>query len=401
MPNLDSHSQLSFVAAGRQFGELSLGEFWTTEIVSGIDMFSVVLLIGTLLVGFIISLIVNSILRKLDQALDSSSVRHAFFSAFDGPLRWMILVASGWLGIQMLLHSREVGDRELETILTASGDQSISAYDAILVCELPFLLWFCFRAVNTITGVWALRAAETEGTYDDQLVPIARTGSKIVVSIIGVVMIIQNLGGDVSSLLAGFGIGGVAVAMAAKDTIANLFGSIVIFVDRPFQVGDWVEIGDEEGTVEEVGLRVTRIRTFANSMITVPNSNLTTTPINNWSRMKKRRIKMTLGLTYDTSPEQMDLALKAIRRVLEEDERICQDFMLVNFSGFGASSLDIFVYAFTKTTHWEEFMRVRQEMMLAWMREIDRLGLGFAFPTQTLHIESLPAGKPLADQPRA
>jgi len=212
-------------------------------------------------------------------------------------------------------------------------------------------------------------------------------------------MIIQNAGGDVGSLLAGFGIGGVAVAMASKDTIANLFGSVVIFIDRPFQIGDWVDIGGQEGTVEEVGLRVTRIRTFANSLITVPNSQLTTTAINNWSRMQKRRIKLTIGLTYDSNADQMEKAVEAIRDVLRSDERIAQDFFLVNFTDFGPSSLDIFVYCFTNTVRWDEYMQVRQEVLLAFMRRIQALGLSFAFPSQSVYVESLPDLSPVRPSP--
>nr|WP_255216859.1 mechanosensitive ion channel family protein [Pseudenhygromyxa sp. WMMC2535] len=175
-----------------------------------------------------------------------------------------------------------------------------------------------------------------------------------------------------------------------------MFGSIVIFVDRPFQVGDWVEIGEHEGTIEEVGLRVTRIRTFANSLITIPNSTLTTTAINNWSRMQKRRIKLTIGVTYDATPDQLKAAVDGILEALHGDRRIAQDFMLVNFTNFGASSLEIFVYCFTLTTRWDEYMQIREEVLFEFMRRLHDLGLSFAFPSQSLYIESMPPGRPQA-----
>jgi len=204
-----------------------------------------------------------------------------------------------------------------------------------------------------------------------------------------VVMILQNLGYSVTSLIAGVGLGGAALALASKDTVANLFGSLVIFIDRPFQIGDWVEIGPVEGTVEEVGLRVTLIRTFANSLITVPNAQLTTTAINNWSRMRKRRIKLTLGLTYDTTPDKMEAAVEAVREVLRQEERIDQSFFLVNFTDLGAHSVDIFVYCFTITTRWDEHLQIRQDVLLKFMRAIKDLGLQFAFPTQTIHLAGM------------
>ncbi len=249
-------------------------------------------------------------------------------------------------------------------------------------------IWLGVAVTNSLFKELMVRALETQTPLDEQLLPLIRSSIQIFLIVIGGVTVLQELGYSVSSLIAGLGLGGAAFALASRDTLSNLFGSLVIFIDRPFMVGDWIEIGDIEGTVEEVGLRVTRIRTFANSLITLPNSMLTTQPINNWSRMKKRRIRMTIGLTYDSSPDQVDKAVEAIRKVIREDERMHQDFFLVNFKGFGAYSLDIFVYCFTVTTQWAEHLQVQQELLLKFMREIEALGLSFAFPTQSIHVES-------------
>ncbi len=355
-----------------------LDEFLSREIFGDVTWRAISHLLLSVLGGLAASVVINVVLRAMTRAFGEGSVRHAVVEALYRPLRWALVVAGVWVGV--ILFQRERG-----------GAVDVES-NWFITTELPFLLWFALRLTDNLTSVWLTRAESTEGTYDDQLVPIVRTSGKVVLVIVAVIMIIQNSGGDVGSLLAGFGIGGIAVAMASKDAIANIFGSVVIFVDRPFQIGDWVEIGGQEGTVEEVGLRVTRIRTFANSLITVPNSQLTTTAINNWSRMEKRRIKLTLGLTYDAGADQIEAAVDAIRDVLRNDERIAQDFFLVNFTDFGPSSLDIFVYCFTRTVRWDEYMQVRQEVLLAFMRRMESLGLGFAFPTQSLHIESLPAG---------
>lgn len=354
-----------------------LEEFLSGEILAGVTWRGLAYLFGSILAGLVASFIINGVVRAFARASEAGSLRHAVADAVYRPLRWALMVAGVWIGVILLERDMGVAGVDLESNL-------------FIATELPFLLWFALRLTDNLTAIWLVRAEESEGTYDDQLVPIVRAASKIVLIAVATIMIIQNAGGDVGSLLAGFGIGGVALAMASKDTIANLFGSLVIFVDRPFQVGDWVDIGGQEGTVEEVGLRVTRIRTFANSLITVPNSQLTTTAINNWSRMQKRRIKLTLGLTYDTTAEQMQQAVDAIRETLRNDERIAQDFFLVNFTDFGPSSLDIFVYCFTTTVRWDEYMQVRQEVLLEFMRRIQGLGLGFAFPTQSLHVESFP-----------
>lgn len=332
--------------------------------------------------------IVNVVLRAVMRRTDRDTMRGAILDALDGPLRWAVLVVALWISFVVLTsHASAV----LSDVLSSEREGRL-----FIVSELPFVMWFGLRLTSNLTRLWRLRAKHTETTFDDQLVPVVRKLAKVTVVIVGSLLIVQNLGGQVGSLLAGLGIGGAALALASKDTIANLFGSIVVFVDRPFQVGDWVEIGQHEGTIEEVGLRVTRIRTFANSLITVPNSSLTTTAINNWSRMRKRRIKLTIGVTYDAKPAQLQAGVVAIREVLRDDERISQDFMLVNFTDFGASSLDIFVYAFTLTTRWDEYMQIREELLLEFMRRFEQLGLSFAFPSQSLYIERMPPGSPPA-----
>ena len=346
------------------------------------------------LIGLGLSWLIHLVLSRGAKRADKESIRGAVVLALNGPMRWMIIVAALW--ISYVIIATENADAVL--VGEATGSEARLSYRLFFVSELPLLMWFGLRLTNGLTAIWEERAETTSGTFDDQLVPVTRTLAKLAIFIIGLLLIVQNLGGQVGSLLAGLGIGGAAIALASKDTIANLFGSIVIFVDRPFQVGDWVEIGEHEGTIEAVGLRVTRIRTFANSLITVPNSTLTTTAINNWSRMRKRRLKLTLGVTYDATPEQLQAAVQAIREVLKGDARISQDFMLVNFTNFGASSLDIFIYAFTVTTNWVEYMQTREDLLLTFMVKFRELGLSFAFPSQSIYVESLPPGAPEAMQ---
>jgi MscS family membrane protein len=373
-----------------------MDEFLATKLLgTSITMLQVGYVLLAIALGLLTSWLFKLALAAVAKRSNEASIRGAVILALEGPLRWAILMAALWIAY-VVITSRS--GEELADVLNGEGDgiQARLSYQIFFASELPFLMWFGVRLTNNLTDIWLEKAAHTEGTFDDQLVPVVRTLAKLGIFIVGLLMIIQNLGGEVGSVLAGLGIGGAAIALASKDTIANLFGSIVIFVDRPFQVGDWVEIGEQEGTVEQVGLRVTRIRTFANSLITVPNSTLTTTAINNWSRMRKRRIKLTLGVTYASTPAQVQAGVAAIREVLHADRRISQDFMLVNFTNFGASSLDIFIYAFTLTTRWDEYMQVREELLLEFMRRFEALGLSFAFPSQSLYIESLPPGAPEA-----
>lgn len=328
-----------------------------------------------ILVGMSLSKIASVMLSRLcARAADQQGLRVSLLRAAEKPTGWLFVILSLFFAISVFpLPTEPVDFQHLVEVVFLAG-------------SIVLAIWFGTNLIDGICGLWMEKAKQTESPFDDQLVPIVRKSGKVFLVVAGGVMIIQNLGYSVSSLLAGLGIGGAALALASKDTIANLFGSIVIFLDRPFYVGDWIEIGNQEGIVEEVGLRVTRVRTFANSLITIPNSQLTTMTINNWSRMRKRRIYFTLRLTFDTTASQMSATVEAIRALIRNDSRFHHDFFLVNFNEIGPHSLDIMVYCFTRTTVWVEHMGVRQDFLLALMVELEKLGVRLALPAQTVHM---------------
>ena len=206
----------------------------------------------------------------------------------------------------------------------------------------------------------------------------------------GLMLSKTDLFGLFSGLGAALGLGGLAFALAAKDTVANLFGSLVIFTDRPFKVGDWVETPAVEGMIEEIGIRSTKIRTFAQALVSMPNATLANAPITNWSRMGKRRVKTRLGLTYNTTVEQMQAILEEIKTMLKKHPDVHQETILVSFDEFDNSALSIFLYFFTKTTVWLEYLHVREDVNFKIMQIVARNGAQFAFPSQTLYVESLP-----------
>jgi MscS family membrane protein len=261
---------------------------------------------------------------------------------------------------------------------------------AILIKVLLTLdvLWLLFRILDAVSIFLLAAAQKTDSKLDDQLIPLFRKSSKVFFGILAFVMLIQNLGYSVSGLLAGLGIGGLAVGLAAKDTLANVFGSIAILLDHPFAVGDWIKGSNFEGVVEEVGFRSTRIRTFAKTQVSIPNHALANMTVNNFSRMPRRRISFNLGITYKTTAAQMDEAVTGIRQILSDMPEIHNDFFLVNFTDFGTSSLDILVYCFTKTTDWADYLQVRQDLLLKIMSYLESLGLEVAFPTRSIYLES-------------
>ncbi|MYD64974.1 MAG: mechanosensitive ion channel family protein [Chloroflexi bacterium] len=261
------------------------------------------------------------------------------------------------------------------------------------------LVMLGFRGVDIFTDVLARRAALTDSRFDDQLVPLLNTALKILTLIIGMLFILGNLGVNVTSLVAGLGLGGLAVALAAQDTFRNLLGGVTIFADRPFQVGDWVVVGSIEGTVEHVGFRSSRVRTFYNSVVTVPNARIVDTHVDNMGLRQWRRYRATLGLAYHTTPDQVQAFVEGVRAVIRANPEMRKDYYIVEFTEFGASSLEVLLYCFIDAPDWNAELRTRHVLNLDIMRLAEELGVEFAFPTQTLHVASMP-GQP-AEVPEA
>jgi len=214
---------------------------------------------------------------------------------------------------------------------------------------------------------------------------------KILVAAIGLGAILQVWGINVTALVASLGIGGLAFALAAKDTIANLFGSFSLLADKTIRIGEWIIVNDVEGVVEDIGMRTTKIRSFDKSLITVPNHVIANNPIENFSRRGIRRIKMHVGLTYSTTIEQITNIVKEIKEMLKTHEGISHgDTLMVNFESFGDSSLNIFIYTFTDTANWENYLQIREDINLKIMKIVENNGTSFAFPSRSIYIENMP-----------
>jgi MscS family membrane protein len=209
--------------------------------------------------------------------------------------------------------------------------------------------------------------------------------------VLAVLLTIQSLGYDVKTILAGLGIGGLAFALAAQDTLANIFGAIVVAIDQPFKIGETVKIGQNVGGVEDIGLRSTRIRLVDKSLMVVPNKTVAAETIQNLSRYTKRRVEQVLGLTYDTTPAQMEAIVAEIRKLIEAEPEIDRGSVHVYFRDLNASSLDIWIVYESNDPDFTRSMVLKQRLNLAFMRAVEAKGLAFAFPTQTIHVASTPA----------
>jgi len=249
-------------------------------------------------------------------------------------------------------------------------------------------VWLFYNLADVFAKYLTVITSKTDNKLDDQLVPLIRKTLRFFIVVMGVILVLQNNGYNVASLIAGLGIGGLAVALAAKDTLANFFGSITIFADRPFKIGDWIVVGNVEGTVEEVGFRTTRVRTFYNSLVSVPNSQVATTDIDNYGMRQYRRLKTVLNLTYSTTPEQMEAFVEGLKAIVKANKNFRQDFYEIHFNSFGAHSLDVLVYVFFDVPDWSTELQQRHNFLLEVLRLAKEVGVEFAFPTQTLHVDS-------------
>ncbi|MFK8068804.1 MAG: mechanosensitive ion channel family protein [Gammaproteobacteria bacterium] len=301
---------------------------------------------------------------------------HAFIEALRKPL-----VVFFWLvGLTVIL----------KIIQTQTGHIFIEDINPIRTVSIILLItWFLIRFIiiskSNIIEKKQLKGVKFDRTTLDAISKLL----KLTTLIISAIVIAQTLGFTVSGLLAFGGISGIAIGFAAKDLLSNFFGGLMIYLDRPFNVGDWIRSPDREieGTVEEIGWRLTIIRTFDKRPLYVPNAIFANIAVENPSRMTNRRIKETIGIRYDDA-NKIDDIITDVKSMLEEHEEIdTSQTLIVNFNSFAPSSLDFFIYTFTKTTNWIRFHEIKQDVLLKVLAIITNHGAETAFPTSTLHIK--------------
>lgn len=253
---------------------------------------------------------------------------------------------------------------------------------------VALVTWFALRFIARAEKNVIKYGRKENKEFDQTTVDAVGKLLKATVAITAGLVVLQTLGVSISGILAFGGVGGIAIGFAARDMLANFFGSITVYLDKPFKVGDWIRSPDREleGTVENIGWRSTRIRTFDKRPLYVPNATFTTVIVENPSRMWNRRIFETVGIRYDDFATIREI-LEDIRAMLDAHEDINHDqTLMVNFNAFGASSLDIMVYCFTRTVVWPEYHGVKEDVLLKIGEIIEKHGAEIAFPTRTLHM---------------
>ncbi len=250
-----------------------------------------------------------------------------------------------------------------------------------------------YKLVDIVAYVFRSLASQTDSTMDDQLIPLLTRAAKLVVVVFGLLFVFDNLGVDVTALLAGVSIGGLAIALAAQDTVKNFIGSISIFVDRPFTVGDFIVSGDITGTVIEVGVRTTRIRALDGAYVTVPNGDLANRTITNHSLRTYRRYATSITVTYHTKPQQMQAFVEGVREIVNAHPKVQEGSATVQFHEMSNSSLDIFYAAVFNVTDYGEWLACRQEVFLEVMKLAEEMNISFAFPSTSVYVEQMPTAE--------
>lgn len=346
-------------------------ERWLSYHVLGSEVWRYGVVLLLFLGAFVLYRLFRIIARRLSPPEAENKVRWAVLNLIQSLLRGALPFMPIWLSIYVFRvpdNVQEIIDRLFLAILTI------------------FILYLVTKLVGLMTVLLEGRAGRTESTLDEHLVPLLGKVLKWFIWGIGLLLFLQNvLHYNISSLLAGLGIGGLALAFAAQDTIANIFGAVMIFIDRPFKVGDAVSMEAFEGSIEAIGLRSTRLRTWDGTLVMIPNRTVASANINNLTARPMRRTNFTIGLVYDTSTAKLEEALTIVREALEKHPSTGQ--YRAYFNRFGDYSLNILVQYWCNVMDYEIYLRSLEEINMEIKRRFEATGIEFAFPTQTLYLK--------------
>ena len=257
---------------------------------------------------------------------------------------------------------------------------------AVIILISIVLLRLCDCASDNLFQPFG-KQEELENRLNKTLMTLLKKAAKVLILIIAGIAVLSETGINVATLITGIGLGGLTIALAAQDTAQNLFGGLVILLDKPFQVDDWISTPDIEGVVEDITFRSTRVRTFPNALVVVPNSTLVSSPITNWSRMNKRRASFTVGLTYNTTEAQLQRCIARITEMINQNPEVLADDTVVAFNSFQDSSLEISVLFYTRATSFSAFQKIKEQVNYGIMKIVEEEGASFAFPTQTVYLQ--------------
>ena len=332
-----------------------------------------IFLVAALLLRRVVVSVVFAWLKKLS-ARTRSTLDDRLLPALEAPVAAFVMLLGIFASLRVLK-------------LPLATDELVGNASTVAFSLVTF--WALLRALGALLD-HAQMVAVKRNMGVAAFMPWIKKSLLTIFVIFGVLMVVQSLGFDVKALLAGLGLGGLAFALAAQDTLANVFGSVVVAIDQPFKIGEVIKIAGNIGTVEDIGLRSTKLRLIDKSLMVIPNKTVAAESIVNLSRFNGRRVEQVIGLTYDTTAEQMEEIVAEFRRLILAESEVDPESVICYFRDYSASSLDIWMVFNVIDQDFHKHMQLRQRLSLAFMRAVEARGLSFAFPTQTVHVASLP-----------
>lgn len=329
------------------------------------------IVVAAAIFGKILYWFTQKVLRRLTEKTQTR-FDDILIDMLEEPLVFALTLAGVWWGLQTLT-------------LTETAEVWLGRIAQGLI--VLAVAWLISRLLDALYAEYLAPLAEqSETDLDDQVLPILRKGTKVAVWSVGIIVALNNAGYQVGAILAGLGIGGLALAMAAQDTVSNIFGGFTIFADRPFTLNDRIRLDGYDGTVTEVGLRSTRIQTLSGPVVTIPNSKFSDSAVENVTAEPNRKVVVTLGLTYDTPAEKMEEAMETLRQIAAGQPGL-DEKVLVAFNEFGDFSMNLlFIYYIQKDA---DILQTQTDVNLAVLREFNHRGLELAFPTQTIYAQTM------------
>lgn len=334
---------------------------------------SLLIILAAVVIGKIAYWFFGNIAKKLTEKTESR-IDDIIIDMIEEPIVLAITIFGLWYGLQRLDFT------EFWYIWMGK------IYHILITINIT---WLIARLLDAIIVEYIVPLAEkTESTLDDQIMPIVRKGIRSIIWILGVIVALNNAGYDVGALIAGLGIGGLALAMAAKDSVSNIFGGIMIFTDKPFKVGDRIKIGGFDGTITEVGIRTSRMKTLEGRLVTIPNSQFTGNMVENVSAEPSRKVVLNLGLTYSMTHEQLELGIELLKQIASTNSNL-EPNPIIGFDSFGDFSLGLlFVYYIKKEA---DIIGTQTQVNLEILKQFNANDLEMAFPTQTVYHQNIKA----------
>ncbi len=331
-------------------------------------LIAAVIVIAAIVVGKAVYWLVSNVIKKFTQKT-KTRLDDIFIDMLEEPIMFAIVLFGFWSATQTLTLSESVQD------LVGK------AYYILVIFNIA---WLITRLFDSLVQEYLVPlVSDTDADLDDQLLPIVRKAVKIAVWVVAIIVALNNAGYDVGALLAGLGIGGLAFALAAQDSVANLFGGFTLFTDKPFKVRDRVVVDGYDGNVREIGIRSTRIQTLDGRMVTIPNSHVANNAIINISSEPSRKVILNLGLTYDTDHKGMQLAMDLLAKIVENNSELITSKHAISFNGFGDFALNIiFIYYIKKRS---DIFDTQTKINMDILEAFNTNKLEFAFPTQTIY----------------